>query len=219
MDGAYIQKARLIGALQGDPVSMQAQLGHISEAGRTEDRAVCTAMDCGLMRHNLGSVLTASALNTDDYFEDLVVAAPKAWLLALAYQEAGKTNLARLQWESAESVLRKRIREHPELERYRAQLAMTLAWLGRPDEANQEMAPLEAAWREQLDGYYSEWLARYYAALGDKPRAVAYIRPWVDIRFKLTRWSLRLDPWWDKLRDDPEFDALLVDSEPSAAAK
>jgi tetratricopeptide (TPR) repeat protein len=219
IDGAYIQKARLVAALYGDLVSMQAQLGRLSEAGRTEDRAVSTAMDYGLMKRDLGYVLAASALNTDDYFEDLVVAAPKAWLLALAYREAGKANLARQQWEAAEAVLRKRIREHPESERYRAQLAMTLAWLGRLDEANQEMAPLEAAWREQLDWQKSNWLARYYAALGDAPRAVAYIRLCVDSRLKLTRWSLTLDPWWDKLRGNPEFDALLVDRAQIATAK
>jgi predicted Zn-dependent protease len=219
IDGAYIQKARLIAALYGDLASMQEQLGHVSEAGRTEDRAVYTAMDYGLMKRDLGYVLAASALSTDDYFEDRVVAAPKAWLLALAYGEAGKTNLARQQWESAESVLRIRIQEHPESEQYKAQLAMTLAWLGRVDEANREMAPLEAAWREQLNWQYSNWLARYYAALGDGPRAVAYIRLCVDSKIGLTPWSLRLNPWWDKLRGNPDFDALLAERTQVAATK
>jgi hypothetical protein len=81
------------------------------------------------------------------------------------------------------------------------------------------MASLEAALREQLDSQYSEWLAEYYAALGDEPRAVAYIRLCMDSRLKLTQWSLRLDSWWDKLRGNPEFDAPLANSAQIATAK
>jgi hypothetical protein len=54
-------------------------------------------------------------------------------------------------------------------------------------------------------------LARYHAARGDAARAVPYLRRSVNYSSHLTDHLLLLDPWWDKLRGQPEFETLLVE--------
>jgi tetratricopeptide (TPR) repeat protein len=212
MNGAWIPKGRLIAMMYGDVAGMRACLDRISPEGRTEIRSIYFTMYCGLLARDLDSVLSASALTSKDYFEDWVIAQPKAFSLALAYGSAGKENLARQQWETAEAVLRKRIQDNPDQDFYRAELAMTLAWLGRSEEASRVMAPLEAAWREQMSSLLAMRLALYYAAEGDAPRAVSYIILTKKRTSRTTPWILKLDPWWDKLRGKPEFDHLLAAS-------
>ena len=177
-----------------------------------EDRAVFLFMFCGLLEHDPARVLAASALTVQDYFEDGTIAQPKAWSTALANQIAGKENLARLQWQSAESVLRKRIAGNANEEYYRAQLAMTLAWLGRMDEADQMIAPVEAAWREQLSVERERTLALYYGARGDAVKSAPLLRHILNKSAYATHWSLKFYPWWDKLRGKPEFEALLAET-------
>ena len=55
-------------------------------------------------------------------------------------------------------------------------------------------------------------LARYYAALGDTAGAVPLLRLSLDRSPFTTKWMLKLHPWWDKLRGQPEFDALLAEA-------
>jgi Flp pilus assembly protein TadD len=214
-DGLLLMKARLVGPWKGDLKAMQSLLDQISPEGRTEDRAVYFSMYCGLLERDPARVLAASELTVQDYFEDGTIAQPKAWSVALAYQIASKESLARLQWQAAESVLRKRIADNPNAEIgqeiYRAQLATTLAWLGRTDEAAQEIAPIESAWREQLNLTRDRILAQYYAALGDGVKSAPLLRQAFDKIPAVTKWTLKYYPWWDKLRGKPEFESLLAD--------
>jgi hypothetical protein len=46
-------------------------------------------------------------------------------------------------------------------------------------------------------------------ALGDVTRAAPYLAELVDQSLFTSRPVLPLDPWWDKIRGSPEFQALL----------
>jgi len=212
IDSALIMKARLEGAWLGDTGTMRSLLDRVTPEGRDEDRCVYTFMLCGLLERQPDRVLAAARLTVHDYIEDMIVAEPMAWSAAFAYRLAGKENLARLQWQTAESVLRKRVQDHPGDDRYRVQLATTLAWLDRRDEAAREIAPIESAWREQISARHALELARYYAALGDPAKAVPLLRGQIESAFGATYWMLKLHPWWDKLRGNPEFEALLTEA-------
>jgi len=218
-DAALASEARLIGTQTGDLASMRSLLDRVSPEGRGEDRTIFTFMLCGLLERKPDPVLTAAALTVSEYFEDATIAQPTAWSTALAYRTAGKENLARLEWQRAEATLRQHVRAHPNEVLYQVQLATTLAWLGRPGEAAQVLAPAESIWREQLTPSHALGLARYYAALGDAAQAVPLLRLSLNKVPSSSSWTLKLYPWWDKLRGQPEFDALLAEAFATDAKK
>ena len=90
--------------------------------------------------------------------------------------------------------------------------AITLAWFGRTVEAANTNAPVESAWREELSASRARLLAQYYAAMGDATGAAPYVRRGIDTYAFFTRKTIPLDPWWDKIRGAPEFEAALKDA-------
>jgi hypothetical protein len=175
----------------------------------------------GLLQHNLAAVESAAALSARPYFEDTYFFGPKAWMLALAYRQSGKEALARLQWQAAEKVVRARIEAKPGEVREKFRLATTLAWLGRTGEIPDDIAMLEGVARESENFFIMGEAAHYYAARGDAPQAVPYIRKILNARDNLTDRTLPLDPWFDPLHGKPEFEALLAEAKArvDAAAK
>jgi Tfp pilus assembly protein PilF len=211
---AILAKAVWEAASRGDLKRMLAELDRLETmpvTDRTEDRAVFMAMWGGLLERQPGRVLAAAKLTTRPYFEDSIVAGPKAWGTALAYRIAGKDALARQEWAAAAAVLRERLRDQPN-EVDSARLATTLAWLGDAAGAEAMMAPIEAVWREDLTKARARDLARYYAARGDAAKAVPFIREALNYSSFLTDALLPLDPWWDPLRGQPQFEALLAEA-------
>ncbi len=215
---ALLQKTTLLVLVRHDVPAARATLDQLAPDDRTEDRAVGVALWLALVERNPARVQEAAGLTARNYFEDTVVRGAKAWSLAFAYQLAGKESLARQQWQAAEVVLRQRLRDHPEATDDQARLAVTLAWLGRTDEAAREIAPWESAAREQPSPRSAYLLAQYYTALGDAAKAAPYLAQAMKLRPFVSKNSLRLDPQWDKLRGQPEFEALLTDPKKETTA-
>jgi tetratricopeptide (TPR) repeat protein len=213
-----LNQATLAIRWKGDVAAMRAVLDRLAPGDRAEDRAVHVAMLCGVLERAPDATMAAAAATSRDYLEDSGFAGPKAWFPALAYQRSGKENLARAQWQLAEAVLRERIRLDPKAERDRSQLALTVAWLGRTEEAARELAPIEAAWREQMSPMLARELARHYAACGEAVKAVAYLRQAVNQAWFYTDQDMRCDPYLDKVRATPEFAALLANLPKQPAA-
>jgi tetratricopeptide (TPR) repeat protein len=210
---ALILKAAVLGGWRGDLPAMRAVLDQQDKlplAERAEDRSVSVELWAGLLEHRPDRVEAAAALTARTYFDDLVMPLrPKAWSLALAHRLAGKEHLARNDWQAAEAVLRERLKDKPDDQRYTVELAITLAWLGRREEAAHFVAPIEPVWKEDFQYWRPSLLARYYAALGDAAKAAPYLAQDIDRNVFTTRKVVPLDPWWDKLRGQPEFEALL----------
>jgi hypothetical protein len=72
-------------------------------------------------------------------------------------------------------------------------------------------------WREQMSRSFAQRLALYYGAQGDDSRAVPYLRMIEGMTARTTPWLLKLDPWWDKLRGKPAFDAAGQERIPDGA--
>ncbi len=190
-----------------------AQLEKLPLAERAEDRGVFVAMWGALLDRDPARAAAAAALTAKNYFEDSVVPRrAKDWSLAIAHRLEGKENLARLDWQRAETLLRQRLSDDPNSQSRAVELATTLAWLGRTDEALQLVAPAEAAAREEPSRQRSRPLAYFYAALGDAAKAVPYLRHSLNQSVFLTSRTLVLDPWYDKLRGQPEFEAFLKEA-------
>jgi serine/threonine protein kinase/Flp pilus assembly protein TadD len=215
---ALLLKAVLIGGWRGDLAEMQTILDQVDTfplADRSEDRTVCVAMWAGLIEHRPDRVEAAAPLTARTYFDDQVMPfRPKAWSLALAHRLAGKENVAREDWQEAEAVLRERLKSAPDNPRYEAELAITLAWLGRREEAARLIGEVEPLWKEAPARQNLGLLALYYGALGDAQQALPYLSAAID---SSPFWSKRIipfDPWWDKIRGRPEFAALLTERQP-----
>ena len=211
---ALILKAVLLGGWRGDLTAMRGVLDEQDKlplAERSEDRSVCVAMWAGLIERRPDRVEAAAALTARSYFEDnLMPLRPKAWSLALARRLAGKENLARREWQAAEAVLRQRLKDDPANAVYQVELAITLAWLEQREEAARLMAVVEPAWREEPRLFRSRrLLPLYYAATGDAAKAAAYLSETMDRTVFMSRKAIALDPWWDKVRGAPEFQAAL----------
>jgi tetratricopeptide (TPR) repeat protein len=218
---ALMVKAVLLAGWRGDLAGMRLQLDQLEKMPlpeRAGGRAVFIAMMGGLLERKSSRVFAAAALTAETYFDDRIVASPKAWGTALAYRLDHKENSAQQEWRVAEQVLRQRLVTAPQDPLLNAQLAITLAWQGRDEEATQIMRPLELAWSEKLDAFSSNWLARFYAARGDATQAAPFLKHALNQNTFLTDHLLPLDPWWDKLRGQPEFDALLKPSDEGNAA-
>jgi hypothetical protein len=165
-------------------------------------------MSVALLQHQPERALAAASRTTIQYIADSVVPQPIGWMKGLAHTEAGRPAAAAEEWRAAEEVVRKRLAAKRSLPT-QAELAVTLALLGRKDEAAREFAGYEAAMREQ-GKLGTTTQVRYYAAMGDARRASAAIR---EARKTSAIWTtdvaLARDPWFDRLRGKPEFDALL----------
>lgn len=187
------------------------QLAALPLAERTEDRTVGMTMWLNLLTGQYDQVFAASSLTSRNHFEDAVLLYPhKHWLLALASERQGKPNLARTRWQEAEPLLRQRAAEAPGNTNRQFEHAITLARVGRGEEAQAIVAQIEPAWREELTRGRPVLLAMFYASLGDAPRTVEYLRPVIENSLYLTRHTLRRDPWWDPVRDSAEFQAMLA---------
>jgi class 3 adenylate cyclase len=211
---AWTLKAIMCANWKGDLQGMRRALDHLAPADRAEDRAVYLQMWCALMERAPDRVFEAAKLTPRDYFDDLFFRGPKGWFTGAAHAMLGQSNLAQLDYASAEGVLTSRLSGSPDNLHDRACLAITLSLEGRLAEARREIEPLESAVGEQFSPDMARWIAMYYAVLGDDHLVAGYLRR-IDDPYggyvSITPPVLRLDPWWDKVRGKPEFEALLND--------
>jgi tetratricopeptide (TPR) repeat protein len=214
MSYALVQKAALVAAWKGDLPAANAtldRLGGLPHQEVAEDRAVFMRMWVALLDRQPAKALAAASLTTATYFSDNVVPGPVAWMKALAHRQAGRANAAAEEWRAAEAVLRARLAATPDSLPTQAELAVTLAMLGRKDEAVKQFARFDASRRDQgLDATMHH--VRFHTAMGDAKRAAAAIS---DRRLnRLDIWTtdavLARDPWYDGIRDRPEFKALAA---------
>jgi tetratricopeptide (TPR) repeat protein len=204
--GGYIAIADIL-ATKGDLAGAEAAADQIPVENRSDDRAVSLVMWLGILERQPDRVIAAGGRTAADYFNDAQRRGPKAFLTALAYEIAGKPALAAHEWDEAARVLRERLQtEPPGLNRDLDQmyLAIALAWNGQRTEAAEIVANLEPAQREMEHPPLAGPLARYYAACGDAAQAARWLKSVGSLGFKMST------PWWEKVRDAPEFKGLLV---------
>jgi len=138
-------------------------------------------------------------------------------------------NQARSEFERAREPLQAYLKQHPDDVESLGDLAEVLAHLGQADAAlaaAQRAVALasndRSPWGKARARYH---LAQIHALLGQAGPAVAILE---DMRAKraihgsFTSWTLRQDPLWDPIRNDPRFKALLgrfARSEPASVPK
>ncbi len=134
---------------------------------------------------------------------------PRELLAGLASVWLGEPDPARRQFESAVVKLRGRLADAPDNEKALSSLGVTLAALGRRDEAIEaavratEIVPLATdPWFAQA---HIEDLAWVHTLLGDYDSALEQLEILLERPSRVTISRLELDPRWAPLRDQPRF--------------
>lgn len=203
LPSAEVEIAHLL-AVEGNYAGADAMLSRLPATYRSNIRAVVVEMREGLLERQPERTIQAAAVTSTDYLDDFVFRGPTAWMVALAYRLKGNAAAEVHEWKVAEAVMRKRLAADPLNADDHADLAVTLAWLGRTEEAKQEMAPVEALVKStRLKAYF-------YAGLGEATRTAGALDTLVNGETLANYQELLRDPWWDKVRATPPFAALMA---------
>jgi adenylate cyclase len=125
-----------------------------------------------------------------------------------AYDGLGRADEARVATEKALEIMPNYLLQNPDDARAKMLYAVTLAEVGRKDEAISEgAAALELAPGDSLMLYNGACL---YAQLGEKQKAIATLRDAIAAGVTNFQWMMN-DPDLYSLHDDPEFIALAKD--------
>jgi tetratricopeptide (TPR) repeat protein len=137
----------------------------------------------------------------------------KALLQAQLSGQAKQPQLEKSCYESAITMLMKRIQQRPKDADCHSCLGIAYAGLGRKQDAIREgktgvdLLPMS---KDALGGFSQvERLARIYAMVGENDEAIGRLEYLMSIPGDLGIGALRLDPAWKPLRDQPRFQALL----------
>jgi tetratricopeptide (TPR) repeat protein len=130
---------------------------------------------------------------------------------------SGNTAAARATFITLRGATEAILREQPESVRSLSLLSSALAGLGERDVAVQAIDKAISLQSQdaRTQPFYQETKARILAHFGDKDGALAILPHLLEISYEgglfgppLTPALLRLDPDWDNLRDDPQFEKL-----------
>jgi tetratricopeptide (TPR) repeat protein len=202
---------------KGDPEGAARVLASGPAASRNEARTIWTTALVQLCQRKPEDVLRTLDRFSEDYIQDNWFVGPRAYFVGRAHDLAGRKEAARLAWESGLAVVNLRLKASPENRELHLMRGELLAFLGKTDEATHEARTVAELTREA----HSTWFdseARIYALLGRADEALPLLEKFravpvgQDVGWPLTSALLRLDPLWDKLRNDPGFRRLLADT-------
>jgi serine/threonine-protein kinase len=142
------------------------------------------------------------------------------FLLGLAQQRAGNVAAARAAYENAVQDIRRDLEKvapssHAAAGAHAA-LGLAYAGLGEAASAIAEGEKAMAIHPTSKDPFagpgIEEYMARIYALLGDADHAIPILKRLLQVPYGgamfLTPATLRLDPIWDQIRNDPRFQKL-----------
>jgi TolB-like protein/Flp pilus assembly protein TadD len=138
----------------------------------------------------------------------------KAFLKATAYSAMKDEGKARGNYEEAREKAEKAVQESPEDGPRRALLGLIYAGLGRCEEAVAEGKRAAELLPETKDAFDGPILvmsrARISMMCGDFDTALALLDRSLQTPAGITVHELRLDPVWDRLRNDARFEQMLA---------
>jgi TolB-like protein/Tfp pilus assembly protein PilF len=138
----------------------------------------------------------------------------KYFPIGIAHKALGDDAAARAAFLKAKNILEEQLKQKPDNADLRVQFAKLLAWLGEKDAAIAEAQRAIDLRPESKDAFegpeIAEQVAQVYTILGDNARAIDLLDELLSRPSEVTSQSLKLDPAWDPLRNDPAFQALFT---------
>ncbi|MEO7987020.1 MAG: hypothetical protein ABI766_10840, partial [Gemmatimonadales bacterium] len=142
--------------------------------------------------------------------------APWALSLAGTYALRGQEGKARAYADSARIVFEEQLKITPEDAQLHALYGVTLAYLGRRDEAMREgqrsleLLPLD---KDAFAAPYNQHLVvRICILTGQQDKAIDLLEPLLQRPYYLSPGWLRIDPNFDPLRNNPRFQKLMKEN-------
>ena len=138
----------------------------------------------------------------------------KYYLIGFARKALQDGAGARTAFLKAKNAAEEQLVKSPDAADAHIQLAKILACLGEKDAALAEAQRATELRPESKDAFggpeITEGTAQVHAFLGDSARAIEILDGLLDRPSSVTVESLKINPLWDSLRDDPQFQALLT---------
>jgi TolB-like protein/Flp pilus assembly protein TadD len=138
----------------------------------------------------------------------------KYFAIGIAQKNLGDDAASRTALVKAKNIFEEQLKQKPDDADLRIQLAKLLAWLGEKDAAIAEAQQATDLRPESKDAFegprITEGVAQVYAILGDNARAIELLDGLLNHPSEVTLQSLKLNPAWDPIRNDPAFQALFA---------
>ena len=144
---------------------------------------------------------------------------PDSWCRGLVARLRGDEPAARAAFVSARSELEQTVRDQPDYAAALCAIGVVDAALGNKEDAIREgrrAIELVPVSKNAIDGSrLIQYLAVIYAYIGQKDDAIEQLTEAVKLPGSHVSYGdLRLNPFWDPLRGDPRFEALIVSLAP-----
>jgi len=144
---------------------------------------------------------------------------PNSWCEGLAARFRGDEPAARASFTNARKELEQTVREQPDYAPALCALGVIDAALGNGEDAIREgerAVKLTPISKSAIDGaMLVQYLAVIYAWTGDKNRAIEQLAEAAKLPGGVISYGdLRLNPFWDPLRGDPRFEAIVASVAP-----
>jgi TolB-like protein/Tfp pilus assembly protein PilF len=140
--------------------------------------------------------------------------AGKYFAIGIAQKGLRDDAAARTAFLKAKGILEQQVKQKPDDSDLHVQLAKLLAWLGEKDAAIAEAQRAMDLRPESKDAFegprITEEVAQIYTILGNNARAIELLDGLLSRATGVTLQSLKMNPAWDPLRNDPGFQALLA---------
>ncbi len=140
--------------------------------------------------------------------------AMKYFARGIARKGLGDEAAARAAFLKAKDILAEQVKQKPDDADLRVQLAKMLAWLREKDAAIAEAQRAMDLRPESKDAFegppITEQAAQVYAIIGDNARAIELLDGLLSRPSEVTLPTLKVNPAWDPLRNDPAFQALFT---------
>jgi TolB-like protein/Tfp pilus assembly protein PilF len=140
--------------------------------------------------------------------------AGKYYAIGVAQKGLGDDAAARTAFLQAKNILEEELKQKPDDAGLHIQLAKLLARLGEKDAGvaeAQRATDLRPESKDAFDGpRVTEDVAQVYAIIGDNARAIELLDGLLSRATGVTLQSLKVNPAWDPIRNDPAFQALFA---------
>jgi TolB-like protein/Tfp pilus assembly protein PilF/predicted Ser/Thr protein kinase len=195
---------------RGDVAKARRFLEELRHRGPTE--AFVEWCEVLFAERDLAKTLAFIERHGQDVYEDQAWHAPKSWFVAESHRLLGNPEDAKPHYLQAVSYLEPKLAENLQDDRLSIALSIALAGLGRTDEAARLIAGVverTPASRDAINGPTNLLLqAIVHAGMGDSATALRVLDTILNCPFQVSPAYLRISPYWDKLRDLPEFQEL-----------